>query len=173
MHTHSFQYYLPVNLIFGPGKTELLGEEAVRYGKKVLIVTGRHSTKRSGLLDRAKSLLEKAGAEVTVFDEVEPNPLASTVMKGAGIVKETGIHVGNIRYLSSQCWPFPNSLMLGFTAEYVSGEAKPDGIELDTLGWFRADSLPPLPPPGSIARKIIEEFKQKYTTADRKMEPRS
>ena len=93
MHTHSFQYYLPVNLIFGPGKTELLGEEAVRYGKKVLIVTGRHSTKRSGLLDRAKSLLEKAGAEVTVFDEVEPNPLASTVMKGAGIVKETGIHV--------------------------------------------------------------------------------
>ncbi len=89
------------------------------------------------------------------------------------IREETGIHVGNIRYLSSQCWPFPNSLMLGFTAEYVSGEAKPDGIELDTLGWFRADSLPPLPPPGSIARKIIEEFKQKYTTADRKMEPRS
>lgn len=34
MHTHSFQYYLPVNLIFGPGKTELLGEEAVRYGKR-------------------------------------------------------------------------------------------------------------------------------------------
>ena len=64
MQINSFQYYLPVNLIFGPGKTEVLGEEAARYGKKVMIVTGRRSTKRSGLLDRAKSLLEKAGTEV-------------------------------------------------------------------------------------------------------------
>ena len=67
MQINSFQYYLPVNLIFGPGKTEVLGEEAARYGKKVMIVTGRRSTKRSGLLDRAKSLLEKAGTEVIVF----------------------------------------------------------------------------------------------------------
>ena len=63
MQINSFQYYLPVNLIFGPGKTEVLGEEAARYGKKAMIVTGRHSTKRSGLLGRAKSLLEKAGAD--------------------------------------------------------------------------------------------------------------
>ncbi len=83
------------------------------------------------------------------------------------ILEETGVTVGNIRYLSSQCWPFPNSLMLGFTAEYVSGEAKPDGTELDTLGWFRADALPPIPPPGSIARKIIEEFKQKHANQSR------
>ena len=48
MQINSFQYYLPVNLIFGPGKTEVLGEEAARYGKKVMIVTGRRSTKRSG-----------------------------------------------------------------------------------------------------------------------------
>lgn len=93
MQTHSFQYYLPVNLIFGPGKTEVLGEEAARYGKKVMIVTGRHSTKRSGLLGRTKSLLEKAGAEVTVFDEAEPNPLASTVMRGADIARKDGIQV--------------------------------------------------------------------------------
>ena len=39
MQINSFQYYLPVNLIFGPGKTEVLGEEAARYGKKVMIVT--------------------------------------------------------------------------------------------------------------------------------------
>ena len=93
MQINSFQYYLPVNLIFGPGKTEVLGEEAARYGKKAMIVTGRHSTKRSGLLGRAKSLLEKAGAEVTVFDEAEPNPLASTVMRGADIARKDGIQV--------------------------------------------------------------------------------
>lgn len=72
------------------------------------------------------------------------------------ILEETGIRVKNIRYFSSQCWPFPNSLMLGYFAEYDSGEAKPDGEELETLGWFTADALPEIPPTGSIARKIID-----------------
>lgn len=93
MQNDIFQYYLPVNLIFGSGKTETLGEETVKYGKKVMIVTGKHSTKKSGLLDRAKSLLEKSGAEVAVFDEAEANPLASTVMKGAAQAKESGTEV--------------------------------------------------------------------------------
>lgn len=57
----TFGHYLPVNLIFGPGKTEVLGEEAARYGKSAMVVTGRGSTKKSGLLDRAKALLEKRG----------------------------------------------------------------------------------------------------------------
>lgn len=78
------------------------------------------------------------------------------------IMEETGVTVGNIRYFSSQCWPFPNSLMLGFYADYVSGEARPDGAELETLGWFRAGSLPKIPPKGSIARRIIEDFEQKH-----------
>ena len=57
------------------------------------MVTGKHSTKKSGLLARAKSLLEKSGAEVAVFDEAEANPLASTVMKGAAKAKESGTEV--------------------------------------------------------------------------------
>lgn len=89
----TFAHYLPVNLIFGTGKTEVLGTEASKYGKKAMIVTGRGSTKRSGLLDRAKALLEKEGMEVTVFDEAEPNPLASTAMKGAAIAREKGCDV--------------------------------------------------------------------------------
>lgn len=93
MQTDSFQYYLPVNLMFGTGTTELLGQEAVKYGTRVMIVTGKHSTKKSGLLERAKNLLKKAGAEVVIFDEAEANPLASTVMRGAGIAKEAGIEV--------------------------------------------------------------------------------
>ena len=64
----------------------------------------------------------------------------------------------NIRYYSSQPWPFPNSLMLGFVAEYESGEVTPDGTELETAGWFSAEDLPMLPDHGSIARKIIDDF---------------
>ena len=77
------------------------------------------------------------------------------------IREETGIEVANIRYFASQCWPFPNSLMLGYTAEYVSGTASPDGTELDSLGWFQAASLPEIPKKGSIARRIIDDFVNK------------
>ena len=74
------------------------------------------------------------------------------------IMEETSIRVKNIRYYASQPWPFPNSLMLGFVADYDSGELKPDGIELESAGWYSADDLPDLPEHGSIARKIIDDF---------------
>lgn len=88
-----FDHYLPVNLMFGAGKAELIGKEAAKYGSKAMIVTGRGSTKRSGLLDRAKKLMEAEGMSVTVFDEAEPNPLASTAMKGAALARENGCDV--------------------------------------------------------------------------------
>ena len=74
------------------------------------------------------------------------------------VMEETSIRVGNIRYLRSQPWPFPNSLMLAFRAEYLSGTAVPDGTELDSLGWFRPDNLPPLPRQGSVAAAIISDW---------------
>ena len=74
------------------------------------------------------------------------------------IMEETGISVKNIRYLSSQPWPFPNSLMLAFEAEWESGEAKPDGTELVEIGWFTRETLPTIPAPGSIAHKVITQF---------------
>ncbi len=76
------------------------------------------------------------------------------------ILEETGVTVKNIRYLSSQPWPFPNSLMLGFMAEYESGEAFPQDGELSEMGWYSKENLPLLPSPGSIARKIINEYFQ-------------
>lgn len=88
MQTESFQYYLPVNLNFGMGKIQVLGKETVKYGKKVMIVTGKGSTKRSGLLEKAVKLLEEEGAKVVVFDEAQPNPLASIAMKGATIARK-------------------------------------------------------------------------------------
>ena len=76
------------------------------------------------------------------------------------VLEETSLRVRNIRYYSSQPWPFPNSLMLGFIAEYDSGELFPDGTELENAGWYSRENLPLLPDHGSIARKIIEDFKQ-------------
>lgn len=74
------------------------------------------------------------------------------------IFEECGIQVKNLTYLDSQMWPFPNSLMLAFQAEYLSGQAVPDGEELSDLGWFTAENHPQLPAPGSIARKVIDRI---------------
>lgn len=72
--------------------------------------------------------------------------------------EEVGIRVCNIRYFGSQPWPFPNSLMLGFTAEFAEGELVVDESELAEAQWFTRDNLPDLPPPISIARRLIEDF---------------
>lgn len=74
------------------------------------------------------------------------------------VCEEVGIKVKNIKYFSSQPWPFPSSVMIGFTAEYASGEIKPDGVEIGDANWFSSDALPNLPSKISIARKIINSF---------------
>ena len=72
--------------------------------------------------------------------------------------EEVGVEVKNIKYFGTQAWPFPNSLMIGFTAEYESGKIKPDGVEIEAAGWFSAKELPVLPGKISISRKLIEHF---------------
>jgi len=74
------------------------------------------------------------------------------------IAEEVGIKVKNIKYFGSQPWPFPNSLMIGFTADFESGEINVDGKEISEAGWYGADELPELPPKMSIAREIINWF---------------
>lgn len=74
------------------------------------------------------------------------------------IMEEVGVKVKNVKYWGSQPWPFPNSLMLGFTAEYDSGEICVDGVEITHADWYDLESLPELPPRVSIARKIIDWY---------------
>ena len=74
------------------------------------------------------------------------------------IKEEVGIEVKNIKYFGTQAWPFPNSLMIGFTAEYSSGDIQPDGFEIEDAKWFSAENLPSLPGKISIARKLIDKF---------------
>ena len=68
------------------------------------------------------------------------------------------IAVDNIRYFGSQPWPFPHSLMVGFTAEYEGGEIVIDDTEISEAGWFTAGALPEVPRTGTIARRLIEWF---------------
>jgi len=77
------------------------------------------------------------------------------------VKEEVGVTVGNIRYFGSQPWPFPNSLMLGFTAEYAAGELVLDPTEIAEAGWFGADSLPSIPGRISIAGRLIKAFLEK------------
>jgi NAD+ diphosphatase len=72
--------------------------------------------------------------------------------------EEAGIEIGNLRYRKSQPWPFPDSLMLAYTADWVSGEARPDGVEIAELRWCMAGDLPEIPPRGSVARDLLDDF---------------
>ena len=72
------------------------------------------------------------------------------------VMEEVGVKVKNVRYFSSQPWPFPHSLMCGFLADYDSGEILPDGVEITSADFFAIDDLPKTPPKVSIAGKLIE-----------------
>ncbi|GAB7217116.1 MULTISPECIES: NAD(+) diphosphatase [Dickeya] len=73
------------------------------------------------------------------------------------VMEESNVRVKNLRYVSSQPWPFPHSLMMAFMADYDGGELKHDPSELRDANWFRYDRLPELPPPGTVARRLIED----------------
>lgn len=72
------------------------------------------------------------------------------------IKEETAIDVQNLRYIGSQCWPFPSQIMNGFVADYKAGEISLQEDELAEGGWFTLDNLPNIPPRRSIARYLID-----------------
>lgn len=77
------------------------------------------------------------------------------------IKEEVGLKVKNINYFGSQPWPFPDSLMVGFTAEYAGGDITIDNKEILDAGWYTAEGLPLIPGNGSIARRLIDWYVQK------------
>ena len=82
------------------------------------------------------------------------------------IVEEVGIEVENIQYFGSQNWPFPHSLMIGFTADYLRGEISVDNDEIVDADWFSVQELPKLPGSYSIARIMIDHFCNNSLSAD-------
>lgn len=91
---------------------------------------------------------------------VEPGEsLEETVARE--VKEEVGIEIKNIQYFGSQPWPFPKSLMIGFTAEYASGTITPEPSEIEAAAWFGRHNLPPVPGKLSIARRLIDWFVEK------------
>ncbi len=83
--------YLPTKIIFGSGCVTRLGAEVRRLGRRVVLVTGSHSARQTGLLDKVTRDLENNGLEVCIFDKVVSNPRASTVDEGARLVRQKGV----------------------------------------------------------------------------------
>lgn len=77
------------------------------------------------------------------------------------VMEEVGLKVGKLHYFGSQSWPFPSQLMLGFHAEYESGEIAVDGVEITEANWYRFDQLPRMvPPPSTLSGQLIQSFVQ-------------
>lgn len=72
------------------------------------------------------------------------------------VFEETGLQIRNLRYFGNQPWPYPSGLMVGFIADYAAGEIRLQKEELSEAAFFDRNRLPPLPPPLSLARRMID-----------------
>lgn len=108
------------------------------------------------LMAQANHFAPEVWSILAGFSEVGES-LEETVARE--VMEEVGIAVKNIRYWGSQYWPFPNSLMVGFIADYAGGEIVLDTAEMRTAGFYRKNELPGRPSTNlSIASKMIDAF---------------
>ena len=77
------------------------------------------------------------------------------------VMEEVGLHIKNLKYFGSQPWPYPSGVMIGFTAEYESGNIKLQDEELNAGAFYTKDNLPEIPRKLSLARKLIDDWLEK------------
>ena len=124
---------------------------AVRRGKEILLANHKRHFNPNG-----SSMYTTLAGFVEVGETFE-QAVAREVFE------ETGISVKNLRYFGSQPWPFPNSQMVGFLADYAGGEIRLQEEEIHDAQWFAMDApLPELPPAGSIALRLINATLSEY-----------
>ncbi len=87
------EFFLPTHIIFGPGSIGRLGEETSKWGKKVLLVTGKKSLAQSGVREKILKDLEEKGMEVVLFEGVESDPSIDTVDRGVKVAEEEKVEV--------------------------------------------------------------------------------
>jgi NAD+ diphosphatase len=118
---------------------------AVRRGEQILLA--QHQRHKGGLFTVLAGFVE-VGETLEMAVERE-------------VFEETGIKIKNIRYIGSQPWAFPSSLMMGYMADYDSGDIRIDKNELIKADWYCEGDLPELAPKGTIARTLIETTLEK------------
>ena len=107
------------------------------------------------LLARSPRFQQGIFSVLAGFNEPGEN-LEQTVRREVG--EEVGITIDNIRYFGSEPWPFPDSLMIGFVADYAGGDIRIDNNEIEAAGWFTRETLPPTPSKTSISRALIDAW---------------
>lgn len=95
------------------------------------------------------------GRYSTLAGFIEPGESAEEALRRE-VHEEVGVSVGRMRYIRSQAWPFPHSLMLGYLVEAASRRIRIDDHEIEDAAWFSPRKLPQLPPLYSISRELIE-----------------
>jgi NAD+ diphosphatase len=155
------------------GRCGLPTERSVR--ERVRTCSGCRFTAYPRLSPAVIMLVERAGTCLLARNARTRMPFFSTL---AGFVEvgetlehavarevreEAGIEIRDIRYFGSQPWPFTSSLMVGFTAQWASGEIQEDPVEIADAAWFAPDALPVVPPRLSIARELIDDFVRRAT----------
>ena len=139
------------------------GERAKRCPRCALTSYPRLAPAVIVLIHRGRELLLARGHQFPhglyglIAGFVEPGESLEEAVRRE-TAEEVGIELADVRYFGSQPWPFPHSLMIGFAARYASGELQPAPHEIADAGWFAPDDLPTIPPPLSIARKLIDAF---------------
>ena len=87
------------------------------------------------------------------------------------VMEETGLKIKNIKYFASQAWPYPCGLMVGFTAEYESGEIKLQASELSAGNFFTKENMPNIPGKVSLARMLIDHWLEKQSRQETNNKP--
>ncbi|MDB4972991.1 MAG: diphosphatase [Myxococcaceae bacterium] len=123
---------------------------AVERGEEVLLARSPHFP---------------AGIYSTLAGFVDPGESVEEAVHRE-VFEETGVRIENLRYYASQPWPFPNSLMLGFWADYVSGEVVPEPGEIEHAAFFHVDALPSLFPGRiSVGAQLLADFCRRHGRA--------
>jgi NAD+ diphosphatase len=138
-----------------------VGERAMRCPACGLLAFPRIAPAIITLVSRGDEVLLARGVAFPVpmysciAGFVEPGETLEEAVRRE-VREEVGVEITNIRYEASQPWPFPHSLMVGFTADWAGGDIVVDEREIVDAQWFRADTMPAIPPGISIARKLID-----------------
>ena len=107
----------------------------------------------------------KDGMYATLAGFVEAGESLETTVRRE-VQEEVGLTIGKLDYFKSQPWPFPHQLMVGFFAEYASGDIVEDGVEILDAQWFHYTSLPKIPSTTSLSGMMITEFVRQREAAN-------